>query len=147
MDTRLDELERDLLHTLLEGDDPVLAVLRQQLESSTRQEREMSGVGFFRRFAIAAEVAPLKGRPSFTFGDIQAEINGLARGAGFLLFVAKGFLDFLEAYTYDEGWPACITGYRISHISGAIRDMRALRATPGWPEEGTGDGVGEPGTG
>ena len=93
---------------LLAGTDPVLETLRQQLKLSARKPREMSGAGFFRDFQLQKEAPRLTGAPSFSFGDVMAEIEGLAFGAGFVLHVREGLIAVMEGYSYEEPWPAIV---------------------------------------
>jgi len=41
----------------------------------------------------------------FELGDVDARMDGLEHGAGFLLFVRKGRMTILEGYSYEEPWP------------------------------------------
>jgi hypothetical protein len=104
-DAALTALERAVLERILAGEDARCAALRRQLEACTVRERELTGVGSFTRLHVPPEVPRLVPPASFPIGDLEARIPGLARGAGFVLFVQDGALDLLEAYTYDEPWP------------------------------------------
>ena len=84
----LDEFEREVLDKLLAGDHPALAILRQQSAQARLVERELTGVGFYCEFEVAPN-APALSR-DFQIGDVQANVEGLARGAGFVLFVREG---------------------------------------------------------
>lgn len=134
MEDRIQQLEDDVLNMLLAGDDPVLAVLRAQLERSKRTRR-FSGAGFFADFFVAKETPRLAGAASFSFGDVIGAVEGLQYGAGFVLFVEEGILKMLEGYSYEEPWPAIITNYKLSYMTQGARDMMALRANPGWPSQ------------
>jgi hypothetical protein len=65
-------------------------------------------------------------KPDFCFGDVDAQIDGLENGAGFLLWITDGRLDFLEGYTYDGLWPTSIEEFKLCFLS-EPRDIRALR--------------------
>lgn len=43
--------------------------------------------------------------------EINAGINDLKHGTGFILSVSNGATDMLEGYAYDENFPSCITQY------------------------------------
>jgi hypothetical protein len=129
----IERLENDVLQLLLRGDDPVLAVLQRQLELASRKPRELSGVGFFTDFDVPDHAPRISGNPSIRFGDVFAEVEGLARGVGFLLFVDSRVITMLEAYTFDELWPDEMRHYALKYTSGETRDLPALRQTPGWP--------------
>jgi len=113
---------------LLEGEDISLAILRQQLEEAKVSERKMTGVGFYLTFVVPDNVRRLQGVLNVKFGDVHAEIPGLANGAGFLLYLRNGYLNMLEAYTYDEPWPQEIGKFELSYDQGETRDLEKLLA-------------------
>lgn len=102
---RFTELEQSVLNHLLDGDDRVLAKLRAQLADCRVQKRKMTGVGFFTDLIIPETAPRVEGREDFELGDVCADIDGLKHGAGFVLFVRNGAMDFLEGFSYDEPWP------------------------------------------
>lgn len=109
----LNDLERAVLHKLLAGDHPVLATLRQQFSQARLAKREYTGVGFYCDFEVDTDALTL---PSdFHIGDVSAEVEGLANGAGFVLFVRGGRISMLEGYTYDEPWPDRIRGFSLEY--------------------------------
>jgi hypothetical protein len=87
----LEPLEQAVLRKLLDGDHPVLAALRGQLTGVTAKSRERSGVGFFTEFSVLKTVTPAP-VAKLRFGDVQATIDGLRHGAGFLLYVDDGLI-------------------------------------------------------
>jgi len=125
-------LEIAVMRLLLAGDDPVLVILREQFDQAKLQSRKFTGVGFYTRFAVSADIQRLPGNPSFFFGDVEAAITPIQHGAGFLLRVTDGIVDFLEGYTYDEPWPDEITGFTVGYIEGE-RDMRKVKKM--WSQE------------
>lgn len=129
----MNDLDQRLLQMLLAGDDPVLSMLRGQLDNATQRPKELSGVGFFIHFDVSEQALRIPGDPSFNFGDVIGEIEGLEHGVGFVLFVEKGLLAMLEGYTYGEQLPSELSSYELKYIGGETRDLSALRATPGWP--------------
>lgn len=58
--------------------------------------------------------------------DVDAEIEGLKHGAGFILLVSEGYLDQLEGYSYDEPWPKQIGQFEVRYQTGGERDLAAL---------------------
>ncbi len=127
-------LERSVMHLLLDGDDPVLAVLRAQFHAATLKSREMTGVGFYTAFNVPLDIPRLAGPPRFCFGDVEADIPPNQHGAGFLLWVMDGAIADLEGYVYDDPWPEHIESFTISYIDGT-RDVKAL-----WTEVAAGFG-------
>jgi hypothetical protein len=106
----LSDLERAVLLRLLEGDDPVLRALRDQVAVAGVREREFTGVGFFTYFLLGPEVHPVP-LPngvvhSPLVGEVDIQAENLRHGAGFVLFLKEGLLHFLEGYTKGgEPWP------------------------------------------
>jgi len=122
----LTNLERKVMQALLDGEDDILSILREQLGATVVVKRKMTGVGFFTTFAVSDDVRRADDR-SFKFDDVIASISGLAHGAGFLLYVEHGLLHMLEGYTYDEPWPQEISEFELTYRGGDQRDMEALR--------------------
>ena len=103
----LTRLERAVLDMLLAGDHQTLVALRSQLAIAEIRERDLTGHGFYTDFAFPAtkDVQPVTPR-KLVLGDVWASTGtGLPDGAGFLLFVDEGVLNFLEGFTYGgETW-------------------------------------------
>ena len=98
--------ERAILTMLLAGDRPVLGALRDQLAQAQVTTRESTTCGFFTTFRVPEQVLRLRGAASLQIGDVGAEVSGLRHGAGFILFVRQGVVDFLEGFVYaDDVWP------------------------------------------
>lgn len=110
----LTEFERAVLEKLLAGDHPVLAVLRAQAQAARLASREYTGVGFYLSFDVPPE-APALLTQNFHFGDVNAAVDGLQHGAGFVVFVGGGRLEMLEGYSYDEPWPKEIHGFKLTY--------------------------------
>ena len=115
------ELERAVLSKLLDGGHPVLAQLRSQLRGCRVTRREFSGVGFFTTLEVNKD-APRVGDKTIRIGDVVADIEGLAHGAGFVLFIDHGKITMLEGFTYDEPWPDTIRSFTLSYT----RDWQKL---------------------
>ena len=108
----LNELERAVLAKLLEREPPLLEQLRGQLPTCRVIRREFTGVGFFTHLDVGD--APASNDVDMPpFGDVIAEIDGLAHGAGFVLYIEHGRLAMLEGYSYDEPWPDTIVGFSL----------------------------------
>jgi hypothetical protein len=109
----LNEFEETVLATMLTGDHPVLATLREQSKHGRVANRTHSGVGFFCEFELSSD-APLV-RGNFHIGDVHADLKGLAHGVGLVLFIREGRLSMLEGYTYDEPWPKNIASFTLRY--------------------------------
>jgi hypothetical protein len=131
----MEQLEKQVLQMLLEGDEPTLETLRNQFQQAKRICREMSGTGFFTYFELPKDVKRLPKNVTLRFGDVIAEIEGLKHGAGFVLFVDDGLLTMLEGYSYDEEWPSLISSYALSYTNKDCRDLQSLCRTTGWPTQ------------
>ena len=129
MDLELTPLERAVLEKLFAGEHPVLAALRTQLEASKVARRELTGVGFFVDFTVPRTVPPAPVGERLSFGDVHAELEGLAHGAGFLAFVEEGYLTLLEGFSYDEPWPASTDRFLLRYEQDP-REPAALGSRP-----------------
>lgn len=110
----LTQFERAVLEKLLAGDRPVLAVLRAQAQAARLASREYTGAGFYLSFDVPPE-APALPSQNFHFGDVNATVDGLQHGAGFVVFVRGGRLEMLEGYSYDEPWPKEIHAFKLTY--------------------------------
>ena len=128
---KLTPLESEVLRWLLDGEDSILAALREQFASASVLSRDLTGHGFYLRFAVPTSVTKLhekfRVKPDFYFGDVKVSIDSLEHDAGFLLWVKDGILDLLEGYTYDEIWPASVESFELQYITGDSRDLNGLR--------------------
>lgn len=118
-------LELAVLSKLLEGDIPLLQALRVQLTNCSVVQREFTGCGFYTTLSTSADATRI---PHFDakFGDVIADIAGLANGAGFLLFIKDGLLDMLEGYSFDEPWPLSTDVFTLKFNNDSARDWGNL---------------------
>lgn len=110
----LSDLERAVLEKLLAGDHPTLVALRAQTEGGRLAGRENTGVGFYCSFEVPPEVPSVSPR-DFEVDDVIGELQGLAHGAGFVLFVRDGRIDTLEGFSYDEPWPQQMSEFNLTY--------------------------------
>ena len=111
----LNALEQAVLDKFLAGDHPTLATLRAQAKNAHLLTRELSGVGFFCSFEVPPQAPRLEGLGDFQLDDVNAAVNGMAHGAGFVLFIRDGRLHMLEGFSYDEPWPAEIRQFTLTY--------------------------------
>ena len=135
-----DLLENEALRMLLDGDDVILAILRQQLSHIKSVRREYTGAGSYSTFTLEPDSPRIPGSPSFAFGDVVCQVEGVETGGGFLLFVNDGLLDVLETYSFDDSWPERIGEFTIRYVRDEGRGLEAIRRTPGWPHAQIGEG-------
>jgi hypothetical protein len=120
----LTNFERAVLEKLLAGDEPFLGGLRRQLRVCTIRERTMTGVRFFVELDVDRSLASAIDR-SGRFGDVDATIEGLDHGAGFVLLIDDGYLRELEGYSYGEPGPESIGSYELAYHD-PERDLEGL---------------------
>jgi hypothetical protein len=124
---RFNELENAVLLAMLDGPDEILAVLRGQYESAKLKGREKSEGGLATRFEVPEGVKRLPPDSTFTIEDVEAEVEGLENGVGFELFIEKGVMDRLEAFTYEEAWPEQLGKFSLYYHGGEERNFDSLR--------------------
>jgi hypothetical protein len=127
----LSPFETEVVTMLLNGDDKVLSILREQFRNFSVFERIETGEGFYINFKIPMHMPRTNEsvpscKPNFNFGDVVADIFGLKSGAGFLIWVRDGYLNQLEGYTYNEKWPNELKDYRL-HYMDEERDIASLQ--------------------
>jgi hypothetical protein len=105
MEEGLNALEIKVLEKMLSAEQSDRATeIGRQLKVCSVSRREYTGTGFFTYFDIPQNVDPIVPE-NFEFGSLNAHLEGLRNGAGFVLFVRNGRLSFLEGFTYTEPWP------------------------------------------
>jgi len=107
------DFEKDVLEAIIGRSGTMLEPLKEQLRLVKVSSRETTGVGFFTNLHLPSEAPRLPGNANLELDDIAADISGLKNGAGFVLFVRDGLMQFLEGYSYDEPWPDSITSYTL----------------------------------
>ena len=111
----LSALEQAVLDRLLAGDHPVLVALRTQAERARVSRREYTRAGFVCDFEVPSEMPSVATKFNFHLGDVNASLDGLQYGAGFVLFVRNGRLATLEGYTYEEPWPQEVRNLKLTY--------------------------------
>lgn len=115
----LSSLIWDAMDKMLDREDPIFNILRQQYRVAEISDLELTGTGFYANFDVPQPVPLLSPTASFQIGDLYGEIKEVQAGVGFLLFVTSEKLDFLEGYTYgDEHWPENISSYSLFFAEG-----------------------------
>lgn len=93
----LTPLERDMIETLLKPDHRVFDSLRLQFVACRVADREYTGAGFFTRLVVPESATPA-GVDRLALSDVRADLAGLEHGAGFVLWVERGWLAELEGF-------------------------------------------------
>jgi len=128
MPIELEPLERCVMDMILAGDDPTLEVLREQFNAAECTERTLTGAGFYTKFSVPSAIPRVTGRKLSHLGDVKAEVEGMQHGAGFVLHLREGAIDYLEGFSYDDPWPASVQNFRVLYLdgNGNKRDLTAL---------------------
>jgi hypothetical protein len=126
----LTAFEKDLMNKLLDGEDQVLSLLREQYYHSIIVSRINTGAGFYLTFTIPDGVPRISSyiesvKSDFCFGDVAVSIPELLHGADFLIWVKNGALKQLEGYTFGEKWLTEISHY-ILNYRGGKRNLKTL---------------------
>jgi hypothetical protein len=116
----LNPLERTVLDLLLSRTDEGYAALREQMAVAEVIERRMSGAGFFTTLSVPSDspkapstVGNPVGQESAYEEDVYADVDGMAHGAGFLLWLDDGQMSQLEGFAYADAWPHEVTGFTV----------------------------------
>lgn len=131
MDT-FSKLERAVIEKFLEGDIPMLSLLRRQHSEATLVDRELTGVGFFTRIQVPPHVQRACSNPRIVLDDVVGNVSGLQNPVGFALFILNGALGTLEGYTHDEAWPDEVDTF-ILRYRDVPRDLSTLARLPPAP--------------
>lgn len=110
MEISQEELEQRLMDLLLQGENPVLNILREQYATAKVADRKFTGVGFYTYFEVSENAPLLVEHPKDDFLDDlldlqHIQLENLPNGAGCTLSVRDGKLSDLECYTYTDPWP------------------------------------------
>lgn len=92
---------------LLHGEHELFKTLKEQFESVESKKITDTGVGFFIDYKVSSHrLDEKKYSNKFHIGDVDGTINGMGKNVGFVLFIEKGYIVTLEAYTYGaDEWP------------------------------------------
>lgn len=115
--TGVNSLEQRALEMILAGlRDERSRYLREQMEFASVARRTYTGCGFFAEFAVPETCSPVPGEPRFQISGVSAITPRLQHGIGFVLFVERGRLSMLEAFTYDEPWPTDLGEITLTYL-------------------------------
>jgi hypothetical protein len=116
----LHPLESAVLDLLLSRTDEGYAALREQLTAVEVTARHMSAAGFFTTLSVPSSspkaprtVGNPLGKDSAYEDDVYADVEGMAHGAGFLLWLEDGLMSQLEGFAYADPWPDEVTGFTV----------------------------------
>jgi hypothetical protein len=124
-----EEFEKQIMEKLLSGNDPNLEKLRTQYSTAEVKSRKFTGTGFYTNFQPDMTLPKVVGKQKFHFGDLKVDLKGVKSGVGFVLFIADGYINYLEGYTYDDPWPEVLDILNISFETSGKRNFEKLRDT------------------
>lgn len=122
---QINDLERELLETLLAGDDTFLQSLRVQLEQSVIENMALTGSGFLVYFSVPTS-APRVSAGRILVDDVHFDLDGVKHGGEVILFVDDGHIHIFEGYLHAEDWPAEPKLARVYYDTDP-RDFKLLR--------------------
>jgi hypothetical protein len=94
-------LEKAVLQLVVEQlHSPHKESMAQQATSASVLSRENSGASFYTYFDFG--IGPYSPLPSLAHITVEARVNGLSHGVGFIAWTKDGRLDYLEGYSYEE---------------------------------------------
>ena len=94
-------LENSVLKAICEMYPADSATLQAQLLTAVVHSRENTGGGFFTTFKVEHDSCLAIGGERLRNG-IEAKIDGLQYGMGFILWLKEGYAECLEGYAYAE---------------------------------------------
>jgi hypothetical protein len=106
------DLESAVLHAIFSETPGIRDALERQFEAAEVLDRENTGVGFFTRIGVRADV-PRVASPSPLGREVGAKVEGLDHGMGFILFMEDGRIRTLEGFTYTDS----TTGLDLEHLN------------------------------
>jgi hypothetical protein len=105
--TGANSIEERVIEKMLAGSkDTRVGYLRDQMQSASVVKRSYTGCGFFTDLSVPDTCTPVPGEPPFELENVSGISPKLELGIGFILFIRRGRLCQLEAFTYGEPWPA-----------------------------------------
>ena len=111
------QFENDIMQALLrKSDSKYIEQLKHQYANICVKSREFSGHGFFTHFyELDDKSLPLGEDINFELGGIiEAKMDSLKEGMGFVLFIRNGMIDMLEGFKYEDGlWWGDVDNYKI----------------------------------
>ena len=100
-------LADQVMNLLLNGEDEVLRILREQYKNAGIVLEEDNESGFYINYYVDRIINPISlVNSTFQIGDVDGMINGIDGAVGFILYIKDGYLEMLEGYTNAvDKWP------------------------------------------
>jgi hypothetical protein len=94
-----------VLERMLEGDHPVLEILRVQADQARVRAEESSEFGTLIDLWVEEDAPTLDVEHRFAIDDLFGQVRGFAGEVGFQLHVVRGRLKTIEAWVSEPGFP------------------------------------------
>lgn len=106
------QFENDVITAIINKESEISENLYMQYIHSKVISREFTGYGFYTMYSVDPKYKN-KIVKNAMLGEINATLNDLKHGAGFILYINNGLIDMLECYTYDEKFPSYVAQYTL----------------------------------
>lgn len=122
------KLANIVMEKLLQGNDTVLTILREQYKDARIVSEEYNNAGFYINYQISdAPIIPDEYNRTFQIGDLEGAVDNIDGAVGFVLFVKNGYIIMLEGYTNIlDQWPESDSQIELQYSTGE-RDYVSLR--------------------
>jgi hypothetical protein len=107
------EFENEIMLKIIKENNLYHKKLLNQYKISSVVSREFTNHGFYTNYIIENQSSCVGENINIVIGNIRAKLNDMERGAGFALYIKKGFISFLEGYSYGELFPEKIYKYEL----------------------------------
>lgn len=96
-----------VMNLLLDGEDEVLSVLRDQYKNANIISEEDEEAGFYINYQVnTALIIPNNYNTTFQIGDVDGTVDNIDEAVGFILYIKNGYIAMLEGYTnVIDKWP------------------------------------------
>lgn len=99
-----DTIELEVMKKILSDGSVEHEILFEQYRNRIQASREINQCGWYTHFIIR-DTKRIAEQKQMRLGNVVLPIAGMEYGIGFVLHVAHGQIDTLEAYTFEENLP------------------------------------------
>lgn len=108
-----DLLDNEIMQKILLENKLYHEILINQFKCYKLIKREFTGCGYYSTFEIIDKTLKID-EENFNIGNVLVKVAGMDNGIGFILYIADGFINTLECYTFGvEEFPKNIELYEI----------------------------------
>lgn len=122
-DDSLNSMEASVLWEIVNFyQNPALA---EQVQHCRVTRREYSGCGFFTTLTVPVGSRQIVAGKTRAYNGSDLDAPELSHGAGSVLFLREGIIDFLEVFAYVDGDPATVDAFTLQPFGPATGDAQA----------------------